>query len=48
MGKILMDIMIVAMIILGGGATLFLFVSMPVVFGWKLYRKIRYGYKITD
>ena len=36
------------MAIMGGGTSLFLVVSLPVVIIWKIYRKIRYGYRITD
>lgn len=37
------------MAIMGGGTSLFLVISLPaVIFIWKLYRKIKYGYKITD
>ena len=36
------------MAIMGGGTSLFLVISLPAVIIWKIYRKIRYGYKITD
>lgn len=36
------------MAIMGGGTSLFLVISLPAVIIWKLYRKIKYGYKITD
>lgn len=36
------------MAIMGGGTSLFLVISLPAVIAWKIYRKIRYGYKITD
>ena len=36
------------MILLGGGVSLFLIISLPAVIIWKIYRCIRYGYKITD
>ena len=36
------------MAIMGGGISLFLVISLPAVIIWKIYRKIRYGYKITD
>lgn len=36
------------MVIMGGGTSLFLVISLPVIIIWKIYRKIRYGYKITD
>ena len=34
--------------IMGGGTSLFLVISLPAVIIWKIYLKIRYGYKITD
>ncbi len=36
------------MAIMGGGTSLFLVISLPTVIIWKIYRKIKYGYKITD
>ena len=36
------------MAVLGGGASLFLVVSLPGIILWKIYRMIRYGYKLTD
>lgn len=36
------------MAVMGGGTSLFLVISLPVVIIWKIYRKIKYGYKITD
>ena len=36
------------MAIMGGGTSLFLVISLPEVIIWKIYREIRYGYKITD
>ena len=48
MNEIVTIIMLVLMGVLGGGSTLFLVIAMPVVLIWKIYRKIRYGYKLTD
>ena len=36
------------MAIMGGRTSLFLAISLPVVIVWKIYRKIRYGYIVTD
>ena len=36
------------MAIMGGGTSLFLVISLPALIVWKIHRKIRYGYKITD
>lgn len=36
------------MAIMGGGTSLFLVISLPAVIVWKIYRKIRYGYMVTD
>lgn len=40
-------------IIIGGGAigiisTLYITLSIPVVIGWKIYRKIRYKISVYD
>ena len=48
MGNILTIIMIIFMAVIGGGSTIFLVVSLPAVIIWKIYRKIKYGYKLTD
>ena len=48
MGHILTVIMVVIMAIIGGGSTIFLVISLPAVIIWKIYRKIKYGYKLTD
>lgn len=48
MNQIVGWIIFALMAVLGGGASLFLVVSLPVVIIWKIYRKIRYGYKLTD
>lgn len=36
------------MAIMGGGSSLFIVISLPATIIWKIYRKIKYGYKITD
>lgn len=36
------------MAIMGGGTSIVLIISLPAVIIWKIYRKIKYGYKITD
>ena len=36
------------MAIMGGGTSIVLVISLPAVIIWKIYRKIKYGYKITD
>lgn len=37
---------------IGGGAgvitSLYLLISFPAVIIWKIYRKLRYGYKLTQ
>ena len=49
-----MDTIIGLMIlmIIGGGAgvitSLYLLISFPAVIIWKIYRKLRYGYKLTQ
>ena len=36
------------MVIMGGGTSLYLVISLPAVIIWKIWRKIKYGYKLTD
>lgn len=48
MKDIITYIFIGFMVIIGGGTSLYLVISLPAVIVWKIYRKIRYGYKITD
>lgn len=48
MNKIISGIIFGVMAIMGGGSSLLLVISLPAVIKWKVYRKIRYGYKITD
>ena len=48
MNQVLSTILTVIMAIMGGGATLFMLVALPVTLVWKFYRKLKYGYKMTD
>ena len=48
MNQIFSYIVFGIMAIMGGGTSLFLVISLPAVIIWKIYRKIKYGYKITD
>jgi len=48
MNQIFSNIIFGIMAIMGGGTSLFLVISLPVVIIWKIFRKIKYGYKITD
>ena len=48
MNQIFSYIVFGIMAVIGGGASVFLTVSLPVVVIFKIYRMIRYGYKITD
>lgn len=48
MKQIFLYVLFGIMAIMGGGTSLFLVISLPAVIIWKIYRKIRYGYKITD
>ena len=36
------------MAILGGGSSIYMLVSIPAIIIWKIYRKVKYGYKLTD
>ena len=48
MNQIFSYIIFGIMAIMGGGTSLLLIISLPAVIIWKIYRKIKYGYKITD
>lgn len=48
MNNVATIILFVMMAIMGGVSSLYLVISLPVVIIWKIYRKIRYGYKLTD
>ena len=48
MNQIFLYIIVGIMAIMGGGTSLYLVISLPAVIIWKIYRKIKYGYKITD
>ena len=48
MNQIFSYVAIGIMAIMGGGTSLFLLISLPAIIVWKIYRKIKYGYKITD
>lgn len=46
--KIFGYILLVVMGFMGGVSTLALVISLPSILIWKIYRKIKYRYKITD
>lgn len=48
MNQIFFYIVFGIMAIMGGGSSLFIVISLPEVIIWKICRKIKYGYKITD
>ena len=48
MNRIVAMIMLVIMAITGGGSTIAIAIGMPAKIIWKIHRKIRYGYKLTD
>ncbi len=48
MNQIFSYIIFGIMAIMGGGSSLFIVISLPAVIIWKICRKIKYGYKITD
>ncbi len=48
MDQLLSYILFAIMAIIGGIPTVFLVLSIPVIIVWKVYRKIRFGYKLTD
>lgn len=48
MSNIFTIIIMVIMAVLGGFSSLYVLISLPATVIWKIYRKIRYGCKITD
>lgn len=48
MNQIFLYVMFGVMAIMGGGTSLFLVISLPAVIIWKIYRKFKYGCKLTD
>ena len=42
-----MNIGILILMIIGVLSSLYIALSFPAVIVWKIYRKIRYGYKLT-
>ena len=48
MKQILSYIIFAIFAVMGGSTSLFLIISLPAVIIQKIYRRIRYGTKITD
>ena len=48
MDQLYLNIIFAIMAIMGGGSSLLIVILLPTTIIWKLYRKIRYGYKMTD
>jgi hypothetical protein len=48
MKDIILYVVIILMGIMGGGASIYILVSLPAMLIWKIYRKIRYGYSMFD
>ena len=42
MSKLILYVFILFMALIGGGSTVYVVLSFPVVLAWKIYRKIRY------
>lgn len=47
-----MDILIWVLMVIGGVAglasTVYLVLAMPIIFGWKVYRKVKFGISLND
>lgn len=47
-----MNILIYVLMIIGGAAgflsTVYLVLAMPILFGWKVYRKVKYNIALFD
>lgn len=48
MSDIIMWIIIIVGGLVGVISTLYMVLSIPVIIVWKIYRKIRFGYKLCD
>lgn len=48
MDQLYSNIIFAIMAIMGGGSSLLIVILLPMTIIWKLHRKIRYGYKMTD
>ena len=48
MKDIILYVVIILMGIMGGGASIYILVSLQAMLIWKIYRKIRYGYSMFD
>lgn len=48
MNQVVTWILLIVMSVLGGLSSLFLLIATPVVLIQKIYRKIKYGCKLTD
>ena len=48
MNQIFSYILVAIMALLGGGTSLALVIMLPAVIIWKIYRRVRYGIKITN
>ena len=48
MNQIFTIILIIIMGLVGGLSSIFLVISLPAVIIWKIYRKIKFGYKLND
>lgn len=48
MDQISLYIIFGIMAVMGIVSSLYIVISLPAIILWKIYRMIRYGYKITD
>lgn len=46
--EILSLIVLIIYAIIGGASTLYLLLAMPAFIIWKVYRKVKFGYRLTD
>ena len=46
MGAIFDWITVILLFLIGGVPSIILTLSVPVMIGWKIYRKIKYGYSL--
>ena len=46
MGNIISIVFLILMGLLGGIPTIAITASIPAVLGWKIYRKMKFGYSI--
>lgn len=48
MGDVFSIILVAIMVVLGGVPSLYILISMPLLIGQKIYRKVKFGHSLYD